>query len=64
MTKVYEIVLADRRLKVYGTFDSVGISKRWMGHILLHIHEILSMRKLSARWIPINARWVPVLDAV
>lgn len=29
--------------------ETVGISKDCVGHIL---HEILGMRKLSARWVP------------
>ena len=46
--KVHDLVLADRRLKVREIAETVGISKDCMGHIL---HEILNMRKLSARWV-------------
>ena len=47
--KIYNYVLADHRQKVREIADTVGISKGCMGHIL---HEILGMRKLSARWVP------------
>ena len=46
--KINDLVLADRRLKVVETAETVGISKDCVGHIL---HEILGMRKLSARWM-------------
>ena len=49
MTKIHDLVLADRRLKVREIAETVGISKDRVGHIL---HEILGMRKLSARWVP------------
>lgn len=47
--KINNLVLADRRLKVREIADIVGISKDRVGNIL---HEILGMRKLSARWVP------------
>ena len=47
--KIHDLVLADRRLKVREVAETVGISKDCVGHIL---HEILGMRKLSARWVP------------
>ena len=46
VTKIHDLVLADRRLKVREKAETVGISKDRMGHTL---HEILDMRKLSAR---------------
>lgn len=49
VTKVHDLVLADRRLKVREIAETVGISKDRVGHIM---HEILGMRKLSARWVP------------
>lgn len=49
VTKIHDLVLADRRLKVREIAETVGISKDRVGHIL---HEILGMRKLSARWVP------------
>lgn len=49
VTKIHDLVLADRRLKVREIAEIVGILKDRMGHIL---HEILGMRKLSARWMP------------
>lgn len=47
--KVLDLVLADRRLKVRELAECMGISKDRVGYIL---HEILGMRKLSARWVP------------
>jgi predicted DNA-binding transcriptional regulator len=49
VTKIHDLVLADRRLKVREIAETVGISKDRVGHIL---HEILGMRKLSVRWVP------------
>jgi len=49
MTKIHGLVLADRRLKIREIAETVGISKYRVGHIL---HEILGIRKLSARWVP------------
>jgi len=49
VTKIHDLVLADRQLKVRELAETVGISKDRVGHIL---HEILGMRKLSARWVP------------
>ena len=47
--KIHDLVLADRQLKEREIAETVGISKDRMGHIL---HEILDMRKLSARLVP------------
>jgi len=49
VTKIHDLVLADRRLKIREKAKTVGMSKDCVGHIL---HEILGMRKLSARWVP------------
>ena len=49
VTEIHDLLLADRRLKVFEIAEIVGISKDCMDHILL---EILGMRKLSARWMP------------
>lgn len=49
VTKIHDLVLADRRLKVCEIAETVAISKDRVGHIL---HENLGMRKLSARWVP------------
>ncbi|XP_029167068.1 uncharacterized protein LOC114937661 [Nylanderia fulva] len=49
VTKIHDLVLADRRLKVREIAETVGISKDRVGYIL---HEILGMKKLSARWVP------------
>ncbi|XP_035212046.1 uncharacterized protein LOC118186127 [Stegodyphus dumicola] len=48
VTKAHDLVLADRQFKVRKIAETVGISKDRVGHIL---HEILGMRKLSARWV-------------
>jgi len=47
-TKIRDLVLGDRRLKIREIAETVGMSKDRVGHIL---HEILGMRKLSARWV-------------
>jgi len=43
VTKIHDLVLADRRLKIRKIAETVD----HVGHIL---HEILGRRKLSARW--------------
>jgi len=49
VTKIHDLVLADRRsARLRELAERVGISKDRVGHIL---HEILGMRKLSARWV-------------
>ena len=47
--KSHDLVLADHRLKVREIAETVDISRDCVGHTL---HEILGMRKLSARWVP------------
>jgi len=49
VTKIHDLVLAGRRLKIRAIAETVGMSKDRVGHIL---DEILGMRKLSARWVP------------
>ena len=49
MTKIADLVLSDRGLKVREIAETVGISKDRVGHIL---HEILDIRKLLARRVP------------
>jgi len=49
VTKVHDLVLADRRLKIREIAETVGMSIYRVGHIL---HETLGMKKLSARWVP------------
>jgi len=49
VTKIHDLVLADRRLKISEIAQTVGMSKDGVGDIL---HEILCPRKLSARWVP------------
>ena len=48
VNKIHDLILADRRLKVREIAETIGISEDFVGHIL---HEILGMRKLSARWV-------------
>ena len=50
--KVYDIVLADRRLKLREISEALNIS---VGRTWNILHEYLGMRKLSARWVP---RWL------
>jgi len=49
VTKIHDLVLADRRLKIREIAETVSMSKDRVGHVL---HEILGIRKLSARWVP------------
>ena len=49
VTKIHDLILGDRLLKVCEIAETVGISKDFVCHIL---HEILGMRKLLARWVP------------
>ncbi|XP_018314122.1 uncharacterized protein [Mycetomoellerius zeteki] len=46
--KIHDIVLTDRRVKVRGLVEATGISH---GTVISILHE-LSMKKLSARWVP------------
>ncbi|KYN06938.1 hypothetical protein ALC62_02108 [Cyphomyrmex costatus] len=48
VSKVLDIVMSDRRLKLREIIEMVGISEERVFHIL---HEILSMRKLTSRWV-------------
>ena len=47
--KIHDIVLNDRRLKVREIIETVNIS---LGRGWYILHEVLDMRKLSARWVP------------
>ena len=47
--KIHDIVLNDRRLKVREISETVKIS---VGRVRYILHECLSIRKLSARWVP------------
>ncbi|XP_065658445.1 histone-lysine N-methyltransferase SETMAR-like [Hydra vulgaris] len=49
IAKVHQLVLDNRRIKVREIAEVMNISKERVCHIL---HENLSMRKLSARWVP------------
>ncbi|EGI57375.1 FLJ37770-like protein [Acromyrmex echinatior] len=47
--QVHRIVLSDRKVKLRELTEVVGISKEQAGYIL---HDVLEMKKLSARWVP------------
>ncbi|XP_011863068.1 PREDICTED: histone-lysine N-methyltransferase SETMAR-like [Vollenhovia emeryi] len=47
--QVRRIVLNDRKVKLRELAKAVGISKERAGYIL---HDVLEMKKLSARWVP------------
>lgn len=47
--QVHRIVLDDRKVKLRELAEAVGISKERVGYIL---HDVLEMKKLSARWVP------------
>ncbi|XP_076546269.1 uncharacterized protein LOC143305669 [Osmia lignaria lignaria] len=49
ITKVHNIVLQDRRMKVSEIAKDMGISDERVHHILT---KELGMKKLSARWVP------------
>jgi len=49
VTKMHDLVLTDRRLKIREIAETVGMPKHRVRHVL---HDILGMRKLSARWVP------------
>ena len=49
VTKIHNAVLHDRRLKVRELADIVNISIDRVHYIL---HDVLGMKKLSARWVP------------
>ncbi|XP_011057112.1 PREDICTED: uncharacterized protein LOC105147650 [Acromyrmex echinatior] len=42
-------ILSDRKVKLRELTETVGISKERAGYIL---HDVLEMKKLSARWVP------------
>ncbi|GBP29545.1 Histone-lysine N-methyltransferase SETMAR [Eumeta japonica] len=44
-----KLVLADRRIKLWQIAEDLQISKERVGEI---IHELMNMRKISARWVP------------
>ena len=49
INKIHDSVLADRRVKVRESAEMVNISDE---RIRIILHEHLSMRKLSTRWVP------------
>lgn len=49
VTRVEQLVLEDRRLKICQIAEECGISEKSVSRIL---HEYLGMSKVSARWVP------------
>jgi len=47
--KIHELILEDRRISATSIAEQLGISHERVGSI---IHEVLDMRKLSAKWVP------------
>jgi histone-lysine N-methyltransferase SETMAR len=47
--QVHDVVLDERRMKMRGIAETIGISKERVGYIL---HEELDMKKLCALWVP------------
>ncbi|KAG5343812.1 SETMR methyltransferase, partial [Acromyrmex heyeri] len=57
--KVHDMILADRRTKVYEVAEAVGVSYGTAFNIL---HDNLGIKKLSARWVPrlltVDNKWM------
>ena len=49
ITKVHNIVLCDRKLKLHEIPDTFKISE---GNVFTILHESLGMRKLFSKWVP------------
>jgi transposase len=49
MDAIHSMLLDDRRISTKKTSETLAISRERVGYI---IHEILDMRKLSAKWVP------------
>jgi len=47
--QIHELILEDRRISARSIAEQLGISRERVGSI---IHEVLDMRKLSAKWVP------------
>ncbi|EFN64679.1 Putative uncharacterized protein FLJ37770, partial [Camponotus floridanus] len=47
--QVHRIVLSNRGMKLHELAEAMDISKEQAGYIL---HDLLEMKKLSARWVP------------
>lgn len=47
--KVEDLILRDRRIKLWQIATEMGISKERVGNI---VHDVLGMSKVSARWVP------------
>jgi len=53
VNKIYDIVLADRRVKIREIANIVKISTERIQNVL---HETLDMKKLSTRWVPLTVK--------
>ena len=47
--QIHELILEDRRISAKSIPEQLGISREWVGSIIL---EDLDMLKLSAKWVP------------
>ena len=48
IAQIQELILEDRRISAKSIAEQLGISREWVGSIIL---EDLDMRKLSAKWV-------------
>jgi orotate phosphoribosyltransferase-like protein len=46
---VHSMILADQRISAKKIAETLEISRECVGYI---IHDVLDMRKLSAKWVP------------
>ena len=49
LEKVHDMILNDRRVKVQEIVEAIGILN---GTVITILRKTLSMKKLSARWVP------------
>jgi len=47
--QIHELILEDRRISTKSIAEQLGISRERVGSL---IHDVLDMRKLSAKWVP------------
>ena len=62
--QIHELTLEDHWISTKSIAEELGISHEWVESI---IHEVLDLRKLSAKWVPkcLNAdRKTPTLPVV
>jgi len=46
--QIHKLIFEDRRISPKSIAEQLGISREWVGS---NIHEVLGMRKLSAKWV-------------